>query len=357
MEISKPVKLKILHVGADPEFNSPIKFDNYLVDIITIDNPFSVCQWVISNGLPDGIVCDKSIAEDDAFSFHQFWIDQFDIQSNIPFIILDEERNQNTIEKAVQLKIDDVYTKPVGAETLLSRILFLKKIKPLAELDSSNKTTAKWYQITFFKRTFDLILASLGLLISSPLLLIIVLAIKIESRGKIYSISQRVGTGFKLFNLYNLRSRYSNPDKRSQELSHLNQYLKEAHQANTEKSNENDPRLTKVGFIIHKTGVDKWLQLINVLKGDLSLVGNRPIRLFEAELLTVSDWYDRINGPAGMTGLWRIKTHRNYRSLPAEDRKFLDNRYSKIAIRKYPFWKDLLIILRTIPALVQKKNV
>lgn len=357
MELSKPVKFKILHIGADPEFNSPIKFENFIVDIISIDNPFSVCQWVTANGLPDGIVCDKRIPGDDAFDFFDFWIEHFDHGKKIPFIILDDEKNQETIEKALKLKIDDVYTKPVNAETIASRIHFLKKIKPLSDPDSIIKTATKWYQITFFKRILDLIFASLGLLIISPLLLIVCVAIKIESRGKVYSISQRVGTGFKVFNLYNLRSRYSIPDKRSQELSHLNQYLKEAHPVYAEKNAENDPRLTKVGYIIHKTGIDKWLQLINVIKGDLSLVGNRPILLFEAELLTVDDWNDRINGPAGMTGLWRIKTHRNYKSLPTEDRKILDNRYSKIAIRKYPFWKDLLIILRTIPALFQKKNV
>jgi lipopolysaccharide/colanic/teichoic acid biosynthesis glycosyltransferase len=94
-----------------------------------------------------------------------------------------------------------------------------------------------------------------------------------------------------------------------------------------------------------------------VIKGDLSLVGNRPIRLYEAEMLTVGEWNDRFQGPAGLTGLWKIKSHRNYKSLSTEDRKLLDNKYLKIAKRKYPFWKDLLIILRTIPAIFQKKNI
>ena len=357
MEPNNQVKLKILHIGEDPEFNSPIKFENYLVDIITVDNPFSVSQWVTTNGLPDGIVCEKRIPGDDAFAFFDFWKKQFDNGKKTPFLILDDEKNQETIDKALKLKIDDVYTKPVSSETLISRVLILKKIKPLSDPDSTLETTPPRYQTPFFKRTFDLLLASISLLLISPFLLLIGIAIKIESRGKVYSISKRVGTGYLVFDLYKLRSRYSNPDKRFQELSHLNQYLKEAHPAYANKEVENDPRLTKVGYIIHKTGIDKWLQLINVIKGDMSIVGNRPILMYEAEMLAIGDWNDRFQGPAGMTGLWKIKSHRSYKSLPAEDRKLLDNKYSKIAKRKYPFWKDLLIILRTIPAIFQKKNV
>ncbi|MBA4410114.1 MAG: sugar transferase [Bacteroidota bacterium] len=357
METNNQVMLKIIHIGADPEFNSPIKFENYTVEINTTDNPFSVAQWVTANGLPDGVICEKNISGDDAFNFFDFWIEQFDNGKKIPFIILDDEKNQETVEKALQLKIDDVYTKPVSAETMISRILILKKIKPLTHNDSISQFTPQFYHTPFFKRTFDLLFALLGLLLISPLLLLIGIAIKIESRGKVHSISKRVGTGYWVFDLYNLRSRYSNPDKRFQELSHLNQYLKEAHPAYSEKDVENDPRLTKMGYIIHKTGIDKWLQLINVIKGDLSLVGNRPILLYEAEMLTVGDWNDRFQGPAGLTGLWKIKSHRSYKSLSSEDRKRLDNKYADIAKRKYPFWKDLLIILRTIPAIVQKKNV
>jgi lipopolysaccharide/colanic/teichoic acid biosynthesis glycosyltransferase len=357
MEPNNHVKLKILHIGADPEFNSPVKFENYVVDIITIDNPFSVSQWVTANGLPDGIVCDKRITEDNAFVFFNFWIEQFDIDKKIPFIILDDIKDQETIDKALQLKIDDVYTKPVVAETLISRILFLKKIKPVSDAGTVSGTTPEKYQLTFFKRTIDLLLASIGLLLISPLLLLICIAIKIESKGKVYSISKRVGTGYRVFDCYNLRSRYSNPDKRFHELSHLNQYLKEAHPAYADKVAENDPRLTKVGYIIHKTGIDRWTQLINVIKGDLSIVGNRPILLYEAEMLTISDWHDRFGGPAGLTGLWKIKSHKSYKSLASEDRKRLDNKYADIAKRKYPFWKDLLIILRTVPAIFQKKNV
>jgi lipopolysaccharide/colanic/teichoic acid biosynthesis glycosyltransferase len=357
MEPNNQVKLKILHIGADPEFNSPIKFENYMVDIISIDNLFTVSQWVTANGLPDGIVCEKGIPADNAFVFFDFWKKQFDHGTKTPFLILDDENNQETIDKALQLKIDDVYTKPVSAETLISRILILKKIKPFSDPDSILETTLPKYQTPFFKRTFDLLLASIGLLIISPLLLLIGIAIKIESRGKVYSISKRVGTGYLVFDLYKLRSRFSNPDKRFQELSHLNQYLKEAHPAYANKDFESDPRLTRVGYIIHKTGIDKWLQLINVIKGDMSIVGNRPILMYEAEMLAIGDWYDRFQGPAGLTGLWKIKSHRSYKSLPSEDRKLLDNKYAKIAKRKYPFWKDLLIILRTIPAIFQKKNV
>jgi lipopolysaccharide/colanic/teichoic acid biosynthesis glycosyltransferase len=357
MEPNNLVKLKILHIGADPEFNSPVKLENFSAEIISVDNVFMVSQWINANGLPDGIVCDMKLPADDAFVFFDFWIGHFDSETKIPFIILDDEKNKKNVEKAIQLKIDDVYTKPIDAETLINRILSLKKIKPLSNSGSIIKSVPTNYQITFFKRLFDLLFASLGLIITSPVLVILALAIKIESKGKIYSISKRVGTGYRVFDLYNLRTRYSDTDKRFHDLSHINQYLKEAHPNYAERHQENDPRLTRVGFIIHKTGIDRWLQLINVIKGDLTLVGNRPIRMYEAEMLRIVDWNDRIQGPAGLTGLWKIKSHKNYKTLSTEDRKLLDNKYYRIARRKYPFWKDLLIILRTVPAIFQKKNV
>jgi len=357
METNNQTELKILHIGEDPEFNSHVKFENCRAEIISLDNSFSLCQWVKMNGLPDGIVCEKKIPGDDAFAIFDFWIEHFDLDYKIPFLILEDKKNQETIEKALQLKIDDVYEKPVSAETIISRILFLKKIKPLGKTVSTSRVLPQKYHTPFFKRTFDFLLAVIGLIIISPIVLLIGIAIKIESRGKVYAISKRVGTGYQVFDLYKLRSRYSVPDKRSQELSHLNQYLKEAHPVSPEKEGENDPRLTKVGYIINKTGIDRWLQLINVIKGDISIVGNRPILLFEAELLTIGDWRDRLYAPAGMTGLWKIKSHKKYKSLSFENRKLLDNKYVRIAKRKYPFWKDLLIILRTALAIFQKKNV
>jgi lipopolysaccharide/colanic/teichoic acid biosynthesis glycosyltransferase len=120
---------------------------------------------------------------------------------------------------------------------------------------------------------------------------------------------------------------------------------------------ENDPRITKVGKIIRKLSIDELPQLINVLKGDMSIVGNRPLPLYEAELLTTDDWTDRFNGPAGITGLWQVEARGKTSKMSPEERKQLDNKYVEIANSKFSFWKDIWIIIRTFKAVFQKENV
>lgn len=120
---------------------------------------------------------------------------------------------------------------------------------------------------------------------------------------------------------------------------------------------ENDPRITKVGHIIRKLSIDELPQLINVIRGDMSIVGNRPLPLYEAEMLTTDEWTDRFNGPAGITGLWQVEARGKTSKMSPEERKGLDNKYVEIANSKYSFWKDMWIILRTIPAVFQKENV
>ena len=120
---------------------------------------------------------------------------------------------------------------------------------------------------------------------------------------------------------------------------------------------ENDPRITRVGKIIRKLSIDELPQLINVIKGDMSIVGNRPLPLYEAEMLTTDEWTDRFNGPAGITGLWQVEARGKTSKMSPEERKGLDNKYVEISNSRFSFWKDIWIILRTIPAVFQKENV
>lgn len=114
----------------------------------------------------------------------------------------------------------------------------------------------------------------------------------------------------------------------------------------------NDPRVTKVGKILRNTSIDELPQLFNVLKGDMSIVGNRPLPLYEAEKITTDAFAMRFLAPAGITGLWQV-TKRGKSDMSEEERMQLDNEYAK----NYSFWRDIKIILRTVPALFQKENV
>ncbi|MBL7966776.1 MAG: sugar transferase [Prolixibacteraceae bacterium] len=395
-------QLIILHLGADPEFESSAMFNDFHISVCSENNPFSASQWIEKNGLPDAVVCERKLPGGNGFGFYDLWTEQFNPEKDIPFILLDEEKKPDVFQKAVEKKIDDLYIKPVSIETLASRILILKQVKPLTKtLDTKAKPKFVAYKTPFFKRSFDIFFASIGLIIISPILILFVIAIRLESKGKVYYISKRVGSGYKVFDFYKLRSMYTNADKRLKELAHLNQYQKETpNQASDHKQKneaiasshrensgstlfgddrqvseaehimakkakqetafvkfENDPRITKVGHIIRKLSIDELPQLINVIKGDMSIVGNRPLPMYEAELLTSDDWTDRFHGPAGITGLWQVEARGKTSKMSPEERKSLDNRYSEIAKSRFSFWKDIWIILRTIPAVFQKENV
>jgi len=114
----------------------------------------------------------------------------------------------------------------------------------------------------------------------------------------------------------------------------------------------NDPRITPVGNFLRNTSLDELPQLFNVLFGDMSIVGNRPLPLYEAEKLTTDVQSMRFVAPAGITGLWQVSKRGN-KDMSPEERMELDNFYAK----NYSFLLDFKILMKTFPALLQKDNV
>lgn len=369
METNSNEKLKILHIGADPEFLSPVIFENHLAEIDTLDNAFSVSQWIASNGLPDAIVCERILPGCNVFGFYDFWVEQFDADRTIPFLMLDAEKNQEAISQELLKRMDEVFIKPTSAETIIDKVLTLRQVRQSPKNDLAGMNAFKPFEPSFLKRTVDIVVASVTLLVVSPVLLIFSIAIRLESKGKVFYISKRVGSGFNVFDFYKLRSMYINADTRLKELAHLTEYKKETLGDHSETKSKNanptinrnqlgkqvlagDPRVTKVGRIIRKLNIDEIPQLINVIKGDISLVGNRPLPIYEAELLNTDDWTDRFNSPSGITGPWRVVTRRKLLSMSHEERNSLQNKYSEIAGRsQYSFWKDMWLVFRTIPVM------
>lgn len=262
------------------------------------------------------------------------------------------------------------------------------------------------FRLPLWKRTFDILASGSAILCLSPILILTALAIRTESNGKIVYKSKRVGSNYKIFDFYKFRSMYSDADKRLAEYQQLNQYTKniaEEESLNsssaaeisqqscsseqkqeqkqeqdillfsdnlstseinylktkrTERSNaffklENDPRITRVGHFIRKYSIDELPQLFNILKGDMSVVGNRPLPLYEAELLTSDEYVQRFMGPAGLTGLWQVEKRGGTGKMSAEERKQLDIKYAK----EFSFGMDMKIIIRTFTAFIQKENV
>jgi lipopolysaccharide/colanic/teichoic acid biosynthesis glycosyltransferase len=253
------------------------------------------------------------------------------------------------------------------------------------------------FRLPLWKRAFDIVFSGMALLCLSPLLILTALAIRLESKGPIIYKSKRVGSNYLIFDFLKFRSMYTDADKHLKDFNTLNQYQQEEeqeediwgeeqeteeiqkvdeeeillisddfviseedyiHKKSKEKSNafvklENDPRITKVGRFIRKYSIDELPQLINILKGDMSIVGNRPLPLYEAELLTSDEHIDRFMGPAGLTGLWQVEKRGEAGKLSAEERKQLDIKYAKT----FSFWLDIKIILKTVTAFIQKENV
>ena len=201
------------------------------------------------------------------------------------------------------------------------------------------------------KRTFDILVSSIALLLLSPLFLLIALAIKLESSGPVFYIAKRAGRGYRIFNFFKFRTMYQGSDKRVSELTHLNQYNANHHGPVFFKIS-NDPRITKVGSFLRNTSLDELPQLINVLLGNMSLVGNRPLPLYEAVTLTTDEYAARFMAPAGITGLWQVKKRGN-KDMSVEERISMDIDYASNCNFATDFW----IIANTPSALLQKENV
>jgi lipopolysaccharide/colanic/teichoic acid biosynthesis glycosyltransferase/NDP-sugar pyrophosphorylase family protein len=200
----------------------------------------------------------------------------------------------------------------------------------------------------------DQLLAGLGLLALTPLLAAIALAIRLDSPGPALFVQLRAGQDRRparpglpraeVFPCFKFRTMHTDAEARVEALRARNQYGSGAF-----FKLEDDPRITRVGRWLRRTSLDELPQLLNVLRGEMRLVGNRPLPLYEAEALT-EDWQrTRFLAPAGITGLWQISGRSE---LSERERLALDALYA--ATRS--FWGDVTILLRTVPALLARRG-
>jgi exopolysaccharide biosynthesis polyprenyl glycosylphosphotransferase len=191
-----------------------------------------------------------------------------------------------------------------------------------------------------FKRALDLTVSTIVLLFLAPILLLTAALIKLTSPGPAFFEQQRVGLNKRKFQMYKFRTMVPDAERIQEELLHLNEMTGPVFKIT------NDPRITPIGKILRKTSIDELPQLLNVLKGDMSLVGPRAIPLRDYRLFD-EDWQRRrFSVPPGITCLWQI---RGRSSLPFEQWMELDMEY----IDKWSVWLDLEILARTIPAVIK----
>ena len=314
-------------------------------------------------------------------------------------------------ERDIYMKcgINDTIGREATVTELNKKIQFISDRENILFDDERPKYHMLKFKIPVWKRMFDIIFSIFAIILLSPVFILTAIAIRLESKGPIMFKSKRVGTNYTIFDFLKFRSMYNDAEQRLQELSKdHNQYSaheQEEHktivaplgdqaeqamfdmgmesemmisdeeimlvgddfvvaesdfskQKEEEINNafvkiENDPRITKVGRFIRKYSIDELPQLFNILKGDMSVVGNRPLPLYEAEKLTADKSIDRFMAPAGLTGLWQVEERGKGGNMSAEERKQLDITYGQT----YSFMLDMKIIFRTLTAFIQKENV
>lgn len=340
--------LNVPHVTA--EFSSPLAhYDVRSIVGATVKEHLNRLLSISKEkDVPFGIVADFSLLAQNDFQFVRSFKKNL-LTFGVPIIAIIRENEDVDLLNALQVGVDDCYRMPLDCLSLRERIEFLHQHKPhLDEVlnDSGDELVVK---MSPFKRAVDILGSLLAITAFSPILILTALMIRLESRGPIIYRSKRSGTGYQVFDFLKFRSMYPDADQRLSEMQALNQYKDEGAAFMKIK---NDPRITRIGRIIRKTSIDELPQLFNVLKGDMSLVGNRPLPLYEAEQLTKDEWAYRFIAPAGMTGLWQI-TKRGGNEMSAEERINLDVTYAK----NHSFWYDLKIMMKTPFAIIQKENV
>lgn len=244
------------------------------------------------------------------------------------------------------------------------------------------------------KRIFDIVISGTAIVCLIPVMAAITIAIKLESKGPVLYSAPRAGMGFKRFKLYKFRTMYSGADQKLKDLAHLNLYAqpaqaedlieclecrslgapcspllvsqdgnlvceqlskrqKEAKNSGTFFKIANDPRITPIGKFLRNTSLDELPQFFNVFAGDMSLVGNRPLPIYEAEKLTNDMAAMRFIAPAGITGLWQVTKRGKKGEMSDDERIGLDNTYALHG----SLWFDIKLMFKTVPALFQSENV
>lgn len=183
------------------------------------------------------------------------------------------------------------------------------------------------------KRLIDIVLSLCGLIILSPLLIIVAILIRFEGKGNVIFVQDRVGLNGEIFKMYKFRSMVCNAEELKRELLIQNEMSGPMFKM------KNDPRITKIGGFIRKTSIDELPQLFNVLKGDMSLVGPRPSLPSEVEKF--EDWMmKRLSVKPGLTCFWQVSGRNN---IEFEDWMKMDIRY----IEERNIFVDLKLIFRT----------
>lgn len=196
------------------------------------------------------------------------------------------------------------------------------------------------------KRLFDIVIASVALILLAPLLVALAIAIKLVMGGAVTYAHERIGFAGRRFNCLKFRTMVADSDTVLR--NHLRSNPEAAAEWKRTRKLAKDPRVTRLGNFLRKTSLDELPQFINILRGDMSSVGPRPVVFEELELYSDSV-FDYLRARPGVTGLWQISGRS---SATYDERVRLDSEY----VSRWSFRNDLWILFRTLPAILKFKH-
>jgi exopolysaccharide biosynthesis polyprenyl glycosylphosphotransferase len=259
-------------------------------------------------------------------------------------IAFSHETHQETIELIRSLKDLDVQIdivprlfEIVGRTTAMHTVEGL----PLVGLPPFNLSRSS----RLLKRSMDLVLASVALVLLAPVFAVLAVLIKLDSKGPVFFRQVRMGTRDRTFRIYKFRSMSADAEERKQDVAHLNMHVTDDPRM---FKIPNDPRITKMGAFLRRYSLDELPQLINVVRGEMSLVGPRPLILEEDR--HVAEWArKRLNLRPGVTGLWQVLGRSD---IPFDEMIRLDYLY----VTNWSLWNDLRLLFQTVPALTRTRR-
>lgn len=390
----------VIYLGGDAKTQERLRYlpGQTVLTAATYKEAAKLCSQRIAGSAHYVVLCQQTMPGEDITAIK--YIRKKCGSSAYIVLLTDSNLSHEGRQQYLNCGINDTLTADASVTDIAKKITFIADREDLLFDDKAPRYSILQFKIPLWKRLFDIFFSTLAIIVLSPVFIITALAIKLESKGPVVFRSKRVGTNYTIFDFLKFRSMYSDAEAKLKALSREhNQYAepaaaaaKPAHTEMTEadlagmmigddevmligddfvvgeaevrqqkeqdNNNafvkiENDPRITRVGAFIRKYSIDELPQLFNILRGDMSIVGNRPLPLYEAEKLTSDECIDRFMAPAGLTGLWQVEERGKGGMMSAEERKQLDIKYGQT----YSFALDMKIIFRTIFAFVQKDKV
>ena len=324
---------------------------------------------------------------------------QSTLNQSVPILLLCKKLTEESTKLALRAGVTDLISLSDSAQLEQKVQFFLTLMRRVAAQPDVEAPRHKFrFELPTWKRAIDIAASLQALVVFSPLMLLVAILVKLDSQGPVFYKSKRVGANYQVFGMIKFRTMRVEADQLlkqmaaenniySQELASSDQsatdhdlcegcaliaqscqrklfdqdrfvcertYLQRGEKGAAFVKFRNDPRITRLGNFLRNSSIDELPQLVNILLGDMSIVGNRPLPVYEAEKLTTDQAVKRFAGPSGLTGLWQVqKRARGEERMNEQERIDLDIEY----VETFSFLNDMKIIYQTFFSLWQQENV